>query len=71
MSTLTEREMSIALLVAEGLSNKEIADLLYISHHTVKTNLENIYYKLNITNRVMLAVYVVKNFDKFSQITAK
>lgn len=71
MTTLTEREMSIALLVAEGLSNKEIADLLYISHHTVKTNLENIYYKLSITNRVMLAVYVVKNFDKFLQITAK
>ena len=41
-----------------GLTNKEIASSLFISAHTVKANLENIYYKLNISNRVLLALFV-------------
>ena len=47
----------------EGLSNKEIAAKLFISVHTVKANLEHIYEKLNISNIVLLALYVY-NVDK-------
>ena len=46
MQRLTAREKEVANLVMEGLTNKEIASRLFISVHTVKANLENIYYKL-------------------------
>ena len=63
MQRLTEREKEVARLVMEGLSNKEIAAKLFISVHTVKANLEHIYEKLNLPNRVLLALYVY-NADK-------
>lgn len=61
MYNLTEREKQVALLVREGLSNKEIAENLYVSVHTVKAELEHIYEKLNLKNRVQLAIYVLKS----------
>lgn len=60
MYRLTERERQVALLVQEGLSNKEIANLLYVSTHTVKSELEHIYEKLQLRNRVQLAIYALK-----------
>lgn len=61
MKKLTSREEQIANLLVKGMSNKEIADELFISVHTVKANLENIYFKFEIHNRVQLAIYLVKN----------
>ena len=61
MDILTKREKEISELIAIGLSNKQIAEKLFISKHTVKANLEHIYEKLGFSNRVLLAVYVVKN----------
>ena len=61
MKKLTCREGQIVKLLLEGLTNKEIADKLFISVHTVKANLENIYEKFDIHNRVQLAVYFSKN----------
>ena len=49
---LTRREIEILPLLAEGLSNKEIAARLYIAPVTVKTHLQNIYKKLNTKNRI-------------------
>jgi len=49
---LTRREIEILPLLAEGLSNREIAARLYIAPVTVKTHLQNIYEKLNVKNRV-------------------
>jgi DNA-binding CsgD family transcriptional regulator len=46
--TLTKQEKKILKLLAEGYSNKEISDLLFISFHTVHTHRRNIYQKLNI-----------------------
>ena len=51
---LSERETSIIKLVGEGYKNKEIGSLLYISEQTVKTHLNRIFRKMNVTNRAEL-----------------
>ena len=48
---LTERELQIAVLVADGLINKEIADRLHISEWTVSTHVRRIYTKLGVSTR--------------------
>jgi two-component system nitrate/nitrite response regulator NarL len=52
---LSDRQREVTLLVAEGLSNKEIARRLEITDGTVKVHLHCIYEKLGISNRTMLA----------------
>jgi NarL family two-component system response regulator LiaR len=54
---LTEREMDVLMLIADGLSNSKIAEELVISEHTVKTYVSNILSKLNLTDRTQAAVY--------------
>ena len=61
MKKLTNREKQIAELLLKGMNNREIAKTLFISIHTVKANLENIYEKYNIHNRVSLALFILKN----------
>lgn len=58
---LTARELQIASLVAEGLSNREIADSLVISRRTVDAHVDHIYQKLSISSRVQLAVWLRQN----------
>jgi DNA-binding NarL/FixJ family response regulator len=53
---LTGREREIALLVASGLLNKQIADRLNVSVYTVSTHLRRIYTKLGVRNRTSLAL---------------
>jgi LuxR family maltose regulon positive regulatory protein len=48
---LSERELEILHLIAEGLTNPEIADRLYLSLNTVKVHTRNIYGKLGVHNR--------------------
>jgi LuxR family maltose regulon positive regulatory protein len=48
---LTERELDVLRLIAQGLTNQEIADALFISVNTVKTHAKHIYEKLNVRNR--------------------
>lgn len=55
LSLLTRREREIADLVCDGLSNRRIADQLQMSEGTVGIHLQNIYRKLEINNRTMLA----------------
>lgn len=55
LELLTHRERQIARLVSEGMSNKEIARQLSVSQGTVKVHLHNIFHKLEITNRTVLA----------------
>jgi DNA-binding NarL/FixJ family response regulator len=55
---LTEREVEVLRLVAEGLSNKEIARILSITVRTVDFHISNILKKLDVTSRVEAAVWV-------------
>jgi DNA-binding NarL/FixJ family response regulator len=48
---LTPQELQIAQLAAEGLSNKEIGERLYVYHRTVGTHLYHLFPKLGITSR--------------------
>ena len=48
---LSEREVEVLQLIAEGLTNQEIATRLYLSLHTVKVHARNIYAKLGVSNR--------------------
>jgi NarL family two-component system response regulator LiaR len=54
---LTGREMEVLKLIANGLSNHEIADELVISEHTVKGHVSNIFSKLHLADRTQAAVY--------------
>lgn len=54
---LSPRESEIVRLVAKGLRNKEIGEMLSISEGTVKIHLHNIYEKLNINGRIELSEY--------------
>ena len=58
-ATLTNRELWIARLVAQALSNKEIADELSLSERTVKNRLRVIFLKLGIEERQSLALWVL------------
>ena len=56
---LSKREEEVVRLVAEGLSNHDIAQQLHLSDHTVKNHLFRIFEKLGISNRVELVLYTV------------
>lgn len=58
---LTEREKDVLLLVAKGFSNRQIAEELFVSTVTIKVHITSIMHKLDLTNRVELAIYAVKN----------
>jgi DNA-binding NarL/FixJ family response regulator len=60
LDELTEREMMILQLVAEGKTNGEIASALVISENTVKIHVRNILEKLHLQNRIQAAVYAVR-----------
>lgn len=58
---ITDREMEVLRLVAQGMSNKEIASTLVISEKTVKTHISSLLGKLNLNDRTQLAIYALKN----------
>jgi NarL family two-component system response regulator LiaR len=57
---LTEREVDILKLVAQGLSNQEIAKKLVLSEWTVRTHVRNILDKLHLANRTQAALYALR-----------
>ena len=52
---LSQRELEVLKLIAEGLTNQEIASKLYLSQHTVKVHARNIFAKLGVQNRTQAA----------------
>jgi two-component system NarL family response regulator len=58
--TLTERELEVLRLVAQGLANRDIAEQLFISENTVKNHVRNILDKLRLHSRMEAVVYAVR-----------
>jgi DNA-binding NarL/FixJ family response regulator len=58
LEALTDREREVAVAIAQGLSNAEIAKLLFMSEATVKAHVSHVLAKLNLTNRVQAAMLV-------------
>ena len=58
---LTNREQEVLDMVAVGFTNKDIAENLHLSEHTVKKHITNILYKLDMRNRKDLIIYTKKN----------
>jgi DNA-binding CsgD family transcriptional regulator len=54
-TALTTSEVTVARLVAEGLTNREVAERLFVSPHTVSSHLRHVFAKLGINSRVELA----------------
>jgi len=60
-STLTDREMQVMGYAKRGLSNEEIANIIYVSPHTTKAHMSSIIRKLNAKNRIDAVYIAFKN----------
>lgn len=58
--TISKREQEIIILIAEGMTNAQIAEKLFISNHTVNTHRKNIISKLGVKNTAGIVMYAVK-----------
>ena len=59
--SLTGREIEVLRLLAEGFTNTEIAGLLSISQHTVKSHVTHIFNKIGVNDRTQAAVWAVRS----------
>jgi DNA-binding NarL/FixJ family response regulator len=59
---LTSRELDVIQLIGEGLSNKEIAERLYLSEGTTRNYVTSLLEKLNLRDRTQLAIYYLKHY---------
>ena len=59
--SLTAKEQEVVALVAQGLTNPQIAERLYVSRYTVETHLKHVFAKLGLTSRVELAASAARN----------
>jgi len=57
---LTTREREVATLIAQGMSNKDIAKQLFISRRTVDGHVERIFRKLDFNSRVQIACWITE-----------
>lgn len=70
--SLTDREKTIVRLLSMGLTNRQIADRLFLSTHTVTTHRKNIIHKLGIKSVSGLTVYaIVNNIITIDEVTSK
>ncbi len=60
---LSERDFEILKLVGDGMTNKEIANALFLSEGTVRNYVTNLLEKLNLRDRTQLAIFYLKNFQ--------
>lgn len=58
---ISEKELEIIIKIADGYSNREIADLLYLSEGTIRNNISTILEKLDLRDRTQLAIFYYKN----------
>lgn len=62
-SIFTERELEVIKAISEGLNNKEISRLLYISEGTVKNHITSIFQKSGLAHRTQIAIYYIRCFS--------
>ena len=67
--TMTRREQEIIALIAQGMSNKEIARSLNLATHTVKSHVHNILEKLALHSRLQVAAYSHTQTDSNKNIS--
>ncbi|MBF4482817.1 MAG: response regulator transcription factor [Dehalococcoides mccartyi] len=60
VNPLTDREIEVLKMAARGVSNKDIADQLYLSNRTIQTHLSNIFKKLSVGSRTEAILYGLK-----------
>jgi DNA-binding CsgD family transcriptional regulator len=58
---MTDSELAVARLVAHGLSNREVAERLFLSPHTVSSHLRHVFGKLGVNSRVELSRLAVRH----------
>ncbi len=61
LSELTDRELEVLRALTRGLSNREIANMLFVTEHTVKKHISSILCKLDLKDRTQAALYAVSN----------
>lgn len=59
-NTITNRQLQVLKLVAQGYTNDEIAETLVITKHTVKAHISSIYETLNASSRVQITIKALK-----------
>jgi len=60
-TNLTNRELEVLLLIADGMNNKDIAETLFISEKTVKNHVSSIFKKIDVNDRTQAAIYAFKH----------
>jgi NarL family two-component system response regulator LiaR len=58
---LSPRELDVVRLIAQGRSNQEIADALYVSHGTVRTHVQHVLNKLGLDSRTAVAAWAIRH----------
>jgi DNA-binding NarL/FixJ family response regulator len=58
---LSQREVDVIKLMARGYNNRQIADLLFISEHTVKVHIRNIFRKIDVADRTNAVLWAIEN----------
>ena len=58
---LSQREVDVIRLMAKGNNNRQIADLLFISEHTVKVHIRNIFRKIDVADRTNAVLWAIEN----------
>jgi DNA-binding CsgD family transcriptional regulator len=68
---MTKSELAVAQLVATGLTNREIAERLFVSPHTVNTHLRQVFAKLEVNSRVDLTRLAIERDSDHTTETAR
>lgn len=60
LEDLSQRELDVLKLIAKGMSNDQIAQTLFISPHTVKNHVSNVYRKMGMDDRTQVAITALR-----------